>query len=134
MSAVGLGASAHVGELIASQLSTTVTRDLFKPVQAAAGAIPSSGTYFLNPVANPTAFTLADGVAEGDRVLIIHRGGANLGVITPATLASSSTTISMLGGQSIELIWGGDTYGWYVTGRAAVAAQATNAVAVAAIA
>ena len=117
MSSLALGDTAVVGDLQASQVSTKRHRDLYGATQAGVGAIPNSGTFFIDPSANPTAYTLADGADEGDRVLIIHKGGANVGVITPVKLAGTSTTISMTDFGTVELIWGGVADGWFVLNR-----------------
>jgi|TARA_R110002153_G_scaffold120803_3_gene266076 hypothetical protein len=139
MSAVSLGDSGVVGELIATTVATRHARDLFGAEQAGAGGIPTKGTFFIAPSANPTAYTLADGANEGDRVLIIHKGGANVGAITPAHLHGPAVSISMTGGQSVECVWSGATgvgtgQGWFVITRASCAVQASGVVVVAAIA
>lgn len=128
MSVVGLGDKAVAGEIDAGVARSEVQNVKYGGEISTAGALPVKGVYFINPPANPTAYTLADGERSGDIVKFIHRGGANVANISVPSLHGVGNTIDMTGGASFELVWSlnGD---WYVSGRDNGVAQASNAVA-----
>ena len=130
MSAVGLGESAVCGRLQANTVATKKERVLLGADITAAGAVPTSGFYFIVPPANPTAYSLPVGVEAGDVLTIIHKSGSNVANITasPTTIIHGSvTTIAMTGGAHLKLVWGGTE--WYVIGRDGTSAATATAVA-----
>lgn len=116
MSVVGLGDKAVAGEIDAGVARSEVQNVKYGGEISTAGALPVKGVYFINPPANPTAYTLADGERSGDIVKFIHRGGANVANISVPSLHGVGNTIDMTGGASFELVWSlnGD---WYMVGR-----------------
>ena len=126
MSVVGLGDKAKVGVLDANEVSASKEQIKFRSQISAAGALPVTGAFFVAPPANPTAYTLGEGVNSGDVIKIIHRGGGNVANIAVPTLHGGANSISMPDGSSVELVWSalGE---WYMTGRDSNAA-ATGAV------
>ena len=128
MSASALGDTAVCGKIVADEVQSAVQRITIGANIDAAGALPTTGLHFLFPPTNPTAYTLADGVAKGDVVEFVHVGGANDADITISNLHGPAGTASLQGGSaSIRLVWNGVE--WYILGRSSNNAAAANAVA-----
>jgi hypothetical protein len=126
MSVLGLGDRAVVKVLECTQMSSAEQRVVVGETLTVAGAVKPLGFTRLAPSVNPIALTLVDGANVGDIVEILHDGGGNLGVLTPAHL-HSSTSISFQGGGYCKLMWAGTE--WYIIGRVGAGVAAGNAVA-----
>ncbi len=127
MSASALGDTAVCGRLQAATVATKKERVLLGAEITAAGAIPTSGFYFVAPPANPTAYSLAAGGESGDVLTVIHKSGGNVANIAIPDIHGSVTTIAMTGGAHLKLVWSGAE--WYVLGRDGTGAAAATAVA-----
>jgi len=126
MSAISLGASAIVVDLVATDIKYKNERRKIVADITAPGALPTVGFHILLPAANPTAFTLPDGKVVGDIVEFLHRSGANVANITPSALHGAITAVAMTGGSYSKFIWLGQQ--WYIIGRCGNGAAAANAV------
>ena len=126
MSALGLGDSARVGELNATNLNVpfTSTGAVVKNyVFADTGAtVPPKGFFTIDSIAGDVALTLADGGVVGDvcEFLYAHSGGFTF-VLTFSLRGSTHTaTMGPASGQYFKLCWykGANTAaGWVVIGR-----------------
>lgn len=128
MSASAIGDSAVCGKLIAQEVEVKAITQRFGSSITAAGALPTKGLFFVAPPANPTAYTLAAGTNPGDRVELIHAGGANDANIAIADLHGASVSVSLAGGSAcVALVWSGTE--WYIINRVSSGVAAANAVA-----
>ena len=138
MSTTALGNIASCNKLIAKEINSKQTRVIFSDPLGVAGAIPPQGVFFVVPPSNPTAYTLGAGESVGAELQLVHNGGGNFANISAPDLHGAGVSISMAGGQSVKLIWGGPISGigggWYLIGRESTAVAANNVVNLPAIA
>jgi len=127
MSVVGLGDRAVVGELDADEVQYARERLTFGDKSETAGALAVVGVQFIKPPANPTAYTLGDGVDVGDVVHFIHEGGGNVANISAPKLHGAAVSAALGGGASLRCVWSGTE--WYVIGRDSSAVAAGGVVA-----
>tara|TARA_R100000951_G_scaffold6385_2_gene6511 strand:+ start:4888 stop:5289 length:402 start_codon:yes stop_codon:yes gene_type:complete len=126
MSAISLGDTAIVVDLEATDIRYKNERRKIVSDITAPGALPTRGFHILAPAANPTAFTIPDGVAKGDVVEFLHKTGGNVANITPSDLHGGITAVAMTGGSYSKFIWTGTQ--WYIIARCGDGAAAGNAV------
>lgn len=116
-STLSVGNTTLKGTLVTNGPSITAT--------SGPAAVPITGTlHEITTTGTGDALTLADGVA-GQRLSIIYvaeAAGADTAILTPTTLAGTSTTITFNNlGDTADLVFSA-TGGWYVLGGSAVLA------------
>ena len=121
-----LGSYATCGTLSCDTLKNkNITRAIPDTI-VSAGVLPALGFHILDPSVNPSNFTVPDGSTKGDVVEFLHRTGGLTAVITPSDIHGGITTITMVGGGYIKLIWTGTQ--WYIIGRCGDGAALGDAV------